>query len=80
MLPYKVGRILIEGGRDIYTCRSTFGMVFTFVGDAITWRSKRQTLVALSSTEAEYVAAALTAKERIWIKTIIEELDIFKLS
>ena len=55
-------------------------MLLTFAGGAIAWRSKRQTSVALSSTEAEYVAAALTTKEGIWIKTIIEELDIFKLS
>ena len=69
-----------DWGGDIDTSRSTSGMLFTFAGGAIAWRSKRQTSVALSSTEAEYVAAALTAKEGIWIKTIIEELDIFKLS
>ena len=36
--------------------------------------------MALSSTEAEYVAATLTEKEGLWIKTIIEELDIIKLN
>ena len=51
-----------------------------FAEGAIAWRSKRQTSVALSSTEAEYVAATLTAKEGLWIKTIIQELDIFNLS
>ena len=55
-------------------------MVFTFADGAIAWRTKRQVSVALSSTEAEYVAAALTAKEGLWIKTIIEELDIIKLN
>ena len=54
-------------------------MVFTFAGGAIAWRTKRQSSVALSSTEAEYIVAALTAKEGLWIKTIIEELDIFEL-
>jgi hypothetical protein len=55
-------------------------MVFLFVGGTISWRSKRQDSVALSSTEAEYIAAALTSKEGLWIKTICEELDIFKQS
>ena len=54
-------------------------MVFTFAGGAITWRTKRQSSIALSSTEAEYIVVALTAKEGLWIKTIIEELDIFEL-
>ena len=52
-------------------------MVFTFAGGAIAWRTKRQSSVALSSTEAEYIVAALIAKEGFWIKKIIEELDIF---
>ena len=68
-----------DWGGDIDTSQSTSGMLLTFAGGAIAWRSKRQTSVALSSTEAEYVAAALTTKEGIWIKTIIEELDILKL-
>jgi hypothetical protein len=69
-----------DWGGDIDTSRSTSGMVFLFAGGAISWRSKRQDSVALSSTEAEYIAAALTSKEGLWIKTICEELDIFKLS
>ena len=59
---------------------STSGMVFIFGGAAIAWKSKCQVFVALSSTEVEYVAVALMAKEGLWIKTIIEELDIFKLT
>ena len=55
------------------------GMVFTFAGGATAWRTKRQISIALSSTEAEYIAAALTTKEGLWINTIIEELDIFQL-
>ena len=60
------------------TSRSTSGMVFTFASGAIACRTKRQASVALSSTEAEYIAAALTTEEGLWIKTIIEELDILK--
>ena len=38
------------------------GMVFTFAGGPIAWRSKRQSSVAHLSIEAEYVAVALTTK------------------
>jgi hypothetical protein len=55
-------------------------MVFTFVGGAIAWQSKRKSLVALSSMEAEYVAVALIAKEGLWIKKILEELDTINIS
>ena len=69
-----------DWGGDIDTSPSTSGMVFLFAGGAISWRSKRQDSVALSRTEAEYIAAAFTSKDGLWIKTICEELDIFKLS
>jgi len=36
--------------------RSTSGYVFSAAGGAITWKSKKQTTIALSSTQAEYVA------------------------
>ena len=55
-------------------------MVFTFADGAIAWRTKREVSVVLSSTEAEYVAAVLTTKEGLSIKTIIEVLDIIKLN
>ena len=51
-----------------------------FAGGAISWRTKQQTTVALSSTEVEYVAAALAAKEGLWLKSILLELDVIKLS
>ena len=69
----------LKGLGDLDTSHSTLSMVFIFGGAAITWKSKRQVSVALSSIEVEYVADALTAKKGFLIKTIIEELDIFKL-
>ena len=67
-------------GGDVDSSRSTSGMVFMFAGGAISWRTKKQTTVALSSTEAEYVAASLATKEGLWLKIILFELDVIKLS
>ena len=41
---------------------------------AITWSSKKQHIVALSSTEAEYVAQTHAAKEAMYLRTLVEEI------
>jgi len=56
------------------TFKSTTGYVFTVGGTAVSWASKLQKSVALSTTEAEYMAAAEASKELIWLKTFLEEL------
>jgi transposase InsO family protein len=55
-------------------CKSTSGYVFISGGGAITWRSKKQTTVALSSTEAEYVALSEAGREACWSRNLYEEL------
>ena len=40
----------------------------------VSWESKKQYHVTLSSSEAEYVAASLATQELIWIRRILEEL------
>eukprot|EP00253_Pinus_taeda_P008601 PITA_08601 len=54
--------------------RSTTGYVFTIRGIAISWVSKIQSVVALSTTEAEYVAATEASKEMIWLQRFMSEL------
>jgi hypothetical protein len=54
--------------------KSTSGYVFIVGGGAITWRSKKQTTVALSSTEAEYVALSEAGREACWLRSLYEEL------
>jgi hypothetical protein len=41
---------------------------------AMTWSSKKQSIVTLSSTEAEYIAAAHAVKEVIWAHQLIHEI------
>ena len=54
--------------------RSTTGYFFTVGGIAVSWISKLQQVVALSTTKAEYVAATEARKEMIWLQRFMEEL------
>ncbi|KAH9659018.1 hypothetical protein KPL70_023705 [Citrus sinensis] len=60
---------------DLDKRKSTTGYVFTLAGAAVSWVSKLQTVVALSTTEAEYMAATQACKEAIWIQRLLEELE-----
>ena len=59
---------------DIDTMQSTTGYVFTIGGVAVSSISRLQKINALSTTEAEYVAATEAAKEMIWLQFFLEEL------
>jgi hypothetical protein len=52
------------------------GFVFMLGGAAVSWSSKKQTSVALSSTEAEYIAAAHATKEVIWLRRLLTDLGL----
>lgn len=56
--------------------KSTTGYTFILNGGAVSWKSGRQQSVALSSTEAEYVAYADAAKEAIWLRRFLIEVDL----
>ena len=62
------------GGGDIATRRSTTGYLFLFRGTPISWSSKLQKTVALSSCEAEYMALKEAIKEQQYIRAILGEL------
>ena len=54
--------------------RSTRGYFFIVGGTTISWISKLEKVVALSSTEAKYVVAIEASKEMIWLQRFMEEL------
>ena len=54
--------------------KSTTGHIFYFGGNPITWCSQKQEIVALSSCEAEFMAATETAKQAIWLQDLIGEI------
>ena len=60
------------GDKD--TRRSTTGYVFLQHGGAISWSSRRQQTVALSTVEAEYMAQCHAAKEAIWLNSLQADL------
>lgn len=55
--------------------KSTSGYVYTLGGTAISWKSKKQAVVALSSTEAEYIGTSEAAREAIWIWRLFDDLS-----
>ena len=60
---------------DFDTLRSTTGTVIMYHGGAITWIAKLQTTVALSTTEAETIAATEATKEIMSLRMMLEELN-----
>lgn len=58
------------------TRRSTSGYIFTFAGGAVSWASKRQTMVATSTCEAEYVSACAGTQEALWLRRICKDLNL----
>ncbi|KAG5869020.1 hypothetical protein JTB14_025909 [Gonioctena quinquepunctata] len=59
---------------DKDTRKSTTGYIFKLCNGAVTWSSKRQHAVTLSTTEAEYVAACHATKEAIWIRRLMNDI------
>ena len=63
-----------DHGGDLDKQRSTSGYVFTVGGNTISWKSCLQSVVALSSTEAEFIALTEAVKEAIWVKGLLEDI------
>lgn len=59
---------------DVEDRRSVTGYVFMMNGGAITWNSKKQPTVALSTTEAEYMAMSSATQEATWIRNLKNEM------
>lgn len=55
--------------------RSTSGVVCKYSGGIISWKSQKQSVTALSTTEAELIAACEGAKEIIWLTRMLNELS-----
>ena len=63
-----------DWAQDIDSRRSVGGFVFEIAGGVVSWSSKKQPTVALSTVEAEYMAASNATKEAIWLRSLLEDL------
>ena len=50
------------------------GYLFKLNDNLLSWHSKKQQVVALSSTEAEYVLASIATKEFVWLQALLSDI------
>jgi len=59
---------------DDETRRSSTGFTFIFGGAAVSWGSKLQKTVALSTMEAKYMALCEASKEAVWLNKLVQSV------
>jgi hypothetical protein len=59
---------------DINDRKSTGGMAYYVNGNLVAWASQKQRVVALSSCEAEFIAATMAACQGIWLRRLLSEI------
>lgn len=76
--------LLIEGYSDSNWAgnkkshKSILSFIFTLNGELISWCSKKQPIVALSSTETEYIVLTMTIKKTTWLWLLLTKLDLLQ--
>jgi hypothetical protein len=68
------GYVDADHARDPDSRRSVTGYVFLLADGPVSWNSKQQSSVALSSMEAEYMAASAACQEAVWLDRVLKEL------
>jgi transposase InsO family protein len=61
---------------DVTDRRSTSGYVFMLGDGAISWNSKKQPTIALSTTEAEYMAISQSTREALWLRQLLSDVGL----
>lgn len=82
-LSYKNYPVVLEGFSDanwvsdLSEEKCTSGWIFTLGGGAISWASKKQTLLTHSTMESEFVALATAIKEAEWLRDLLLEIPLW---
>jgi hypothetical protein len=71
-----IGYADADWANNIDDRKSVSGYIFKIYGSTISWSTKKQDSVALSSTQAEYVALCHAATEGIWLRRLLDTLDV----
>ena len=69
-----VGYADADWAGDLDDCHSTTGYVFLIAGGSVSWLSKKQPIVALSTAEAEYVALSMTTQKQFGSDVFLSDL------
>lgn len=70
------GYVDSDWGSDKNDRKSTTGYVFKVFNSTVSWKSRKQTCVSLSSTEAEYYALSEGASEACWLRNLLSDIGI----
>ncbi|XP_062708202.1 uncharacterized protein LOC134288194 [Aedes albopictus] len=73
-----VGFVDADWASDTEDRKSVTGYLFKVYGSTVSWASRKQPTVSMSSSEAEYVALAAAVSEAIWLAGILEDLNCKK--
>lgn len=71
-----IGYTDADWGGDLDERKSTSGYAFLLSQGAISWSSKKQSCIALSTMEAEFVACSAAVLEAVWLKRFFENLNL----
>src|SRR5690606_12649422 len=74
--PELVGYVDADWARDQSDRKSVYGYVFMLAGAAITWKTKKQVSVALSTCEAEYYGMSEAAQEATYLRHILDFIHL----
>ena len=69
-----VGYLDFDFGSCSDDCKSTSGYIFMLAGEAISWKSVKQSLIASSTMYAEFVACYGASSQAVWLRNLILEL------
>ena len=73
---FVVGYVDSDFAGDLDKRRSTTGYLFTLAKAPVSWKSTLQSTVAVSTTEAEYMAVTEAVKEAIWLNGLLKDLGV----